>query len=148
MTLAGIVAWLVLAIRAGFPGRTGPHAAPKLATLRPLLILVVVPRVALTGLVAPAGLVAGLGSGVIELLYLPLLFASGGGAGSPGRGRGGRRARLREHPRAEQTAGCAGGAGWRPPLGTAVFCRGGGRPHRGDGLQPPPRRLPSASPTA
>ncbi|MFN8621522.1 MAG: hypothetical protein U0869_12330 [Chloroflexota bacterium] len=77
VTLAGIVAWLVLAIRAG----SGPDLARMLRRswrpFGPLLILVVVPRVALTGLVAPAGLVAGLGSGVVqELLYLPLLFAS------------------------------------------------------------------------
>lgn len=77
ITLAGIVAWAVLAVRAGSAPDLGRMLRRSWRPFGPLLILVVVPRLALTGLIAPAGLVAGLGSGVIqELLYLPLLFVS------------------------------------------------------------------------
>lgn len=77
LTLAGIAAWLLLAVR--------PDSGPGLlAMLRrswrpfgPLLILVVLPRLALMGLLGPAALLAGLTSGIVqELLFLPMVFAS------------------------------------------------------------------------
>jgi hypothetical protein len=77
IVLGAIGAWLWLAWRDGSAPGLGRMLRRSWRPFGPLLILVVVPRVALTGLVAPAGLVAGLGSGVVqELLYLPLLFAS------------------------------------------------------------------------
>lgn len=77
VTLSGIAAWLVLALRAG----SGPDLVTMLRRswrpFGPLLILVALPRLALTGLLGPAALVAGLGSGIIQqLLFLPLLVAS------------------------------------------------------------------------
>jgi hypothetical protein len=77
LVLAGIGGWLLLAVR--------PDSGPGLpAMLRrswrpfgPLLILVVLPRLALMGLLGPAALIAGLASGVVqELLFLPMVFAS------------------------------------------------------------------------
>jgi hypothetical protein len=77
ITLGGIVGWLLLALR--------PDSGPGLAHMLrrswrpfgPLLILVVLPRLALMGVLGPAALIAGLGSGVIqELLFLPMVFAS------------------------------------------------------------------------
>ncbi len=77
VTLSGIAAWLAIALRAG----SGPDLAHMLRRswrpFGPLLLLVLLPRLALMGLLRPAALVAGLGSGVIqELLCLPLLFVS------------------------------------------------------------------------
>lgn len=77
LTLAGIAGWLLLAVR--------PDSGPGLARMLrrswrpfgPLLILVVLPRLALTGMLGPAALIAGLASGVVqELLFLPMVFAS------------------------------------------------------------------------
>jgi hypothetical protein len=77
LTLAGVTGWLVLAVR--------PDSGPGLARMLrrswrpfgPLLILVVLPRLALAGLLGPAALIAGLTSGIVqELLFLPMVFAS------------------------------------------------------------------------
>lgn len=77
ITLAGIVGWLLLAVR--------PDSAPGLGRMLrrswrpfgPLLILVVLPRLALMGMLGPAALLAGLTSGIVqELLFLPMVFAS------------------------------------------------------------------------
>lgn len=77
LTIAGVAGWLLLAVR--------PDSGPGLARMLrrswrpfgPLLILVVLPRLALMGLLGPAALVAGLTSGIVqELLFLPMVFAS------------------------------------------------------------------------
>jgi len=77
ITIGGVVGWLLLAVR--------PDSGPGLARMLrrdwrpfgPLLILVVVPRLALMGLLGPAELIAGLSSGVVQqLLFLPMVFSS------------------------------------------------------------------------
>lgn len=77
LAVAGVMGWLLLAVR--------PDSGPGLARMLrrswrpfgPLLILVVLPRLALAGLLGPAALIAGLTSGIVqELLFLPMVFAS------------------------------------------------------------------------
>lgn len=77
MIAGGVTGWLLLALRRD----GGPGLAVMLRRswrpFVPLLLLVALPRIALTGVTGPAALVAGLTSGVIQqLLFLPMLFAS------------------------------------------------------------------------